>query len=121
LHQYSQAQTITQPNIHRLLRLSRRSLITIAGRVEFLDGFFDHGTVFARAFLDAANQFVELALGELQIVIRELRPFLFQLALGDVPVAFDFECIHNDLFCMDGWFLSAVSVTAKVNDIGVPA
>jgi hypothetical protein len=31
----------------------------------------------------------------LEIVVRELRPFLFELALGDVPVAFDFECCHN--------------------------
>jgi len=28
-----------------------------------------------------------LAFGELEIVIRELGPLLFQLALGDVPVA----------------------------------
>jgi hypothetical protein len=33
----------------------------------------------------------------LQIVIRELGPFLFQLALGNVPVALDFECGHNCL------------------------
>jgi hypothetical protein len=32
----------------------------------------------------------------LEIIIREPGPFLFQLALGDVPVAFDFECGHND-------------------------
>jgi hypothetical protein len=31
----------------------------------------------------------------LEIVIRQLGPFLFQLALGDVPVAFDFECVHE--------------------------
>jgi hypothetical protein len=34
----------------------------------------------------------------LEIVIRELGPLLFQLALGDVPVAFAFECIHNNSF-----------------------
>jgi hypothetical protein len=33
----------------------------------------------------------------LQIAIRERGPFLFQLAFGDVPVAFDFECSHNSL------------------------
>jgi hypothetical protein len=37
------------------------------------------------------------AFGVLEIVIRELGPFLFQLALGDVPVAFDFQCGHDDL------------------------
>jgi hypothetical protein len=31
----------------------------------------------------------------LKIAICELGPFLFQLALGDVPVTFDFECSHN--------------------------
>jgi len=31
----------------------------------------------------------------LEIAIREFGPLLLQLALGDVPVAFDFECRHN--------------------------
>jgi len=65
----------------------------------FLEGLFDHFAGFARALLNPANQFILLAFGVLEIVIRELGPFLFQLALGDVPVAFDFECRHNGDFC----------------------
>jgi hypothetical protein len=53
-----------------------------------------------------------LAFGELEIVIRKLGPLLFQLALGDVPVAFDFEFVHNTLFCFS--FLFAANVTTKV-------
>jgi hypothetical protein len=48
----------------------------------------------------------------LEIVIRELGPLLSQLALGDVPVAFDFECVHTILFCLS--LLFAANVTAKV-------
>jgi hypothetical protein len=51
--------------------------------------------VLTRAFLDAANQFVFLALGELQIVIGEVRKFLFQLAFGDVPVSFGGKSAHT--------------------------
>jgi hypothetical protein len=72
------------------------SLFAAAGGAGFLDGLFDRFTGFAGALLNAANQFFLLAFGVLEIVIRELGPFLFQLALGDVPVAFDFECGHND-------------------------
>jgi hypothetical protein len=53
-----------------------------------------------------------LALDVLEIVICELGPLLFQLALGDIPVAFDFECVHSSSFC--SWFPFAVNVTAKV-------
>jgi hypothetical protein len=31
----------------------------------------------------------------LEIAISEFGPLLLQLALGDVPVAFNFECRHN--------------------------
>jgi hypothetical protein len=34
----------------------------------------------------------------LEVVIRELCPFLLQLAFGDVPVAFDFKCGHKYFF-----------------------
>jgi hypothetical protein len=53
---------------------------------ESLGDFF---WVLTGAFLDAADQFIFLALDKLQVVIRELREFLFQLAFGDVPVAFE--------------------------------
>jgi hypothetical protein len=71
------------------------SLVAAAGGAGFLDGLFNRFAGFARALLNPANQFFLLAFGVLQIVIRELRPSLFQLALGDVPIAFDFECRHD--------------------------
>jgi hypothetical protein len=41
-----------------------------------------------------------LAFGVMEIVVRELRPFRFQFALGDVSVAFDSEGVHiNLIFC----------------------
>jgi hypothetical protein len=73
-------------------------LFAAAGR-GFLDGLFDRFPGFAGALLNAAQQFSLLAFGELEIVIRKLGPLLFQLALGDVPVAFDFEFVHSALFC----------------------
>jgi hypothetical protein len=74
------------------------SLLAAAGR-GFLYGLFDHFTGFAGALLNAAQKFIVLAFGELEIVIRELGPLLLQLTFGDVPVAFDFEFVHNTLFC----------------------
>jgi hypothetical protein len=70
-------------------------LFATATGAGFLERFFDRFAGFARALLDPADQFILLAFGVLEIIIRELRPFLFQLALGDVPVAFDFEFVHN--------------------------
>jgi hypothetical protein len=95
-------------------------LLAAAGR-GFLDGLFDRFPGFASALLNAAQQFIVLALGALQIVIRELGPLLFQLAFGDVPVALDFECVHNALFCFlfvnrrqrDGKSVSAVGLSAR--------
>src|ERR1039458_2685456 len=79
----------------------------------FLDGFLDRFPGFAGAFLNPAQQFFLLAFGELEIVIRELGPLLLQLTLGDVPVAFDFECVHSSSFCCCSCS-SAVNVTAKL-------
>ena len=70
-----------------------RLLAAAGGRV-FLDRVFNHFTRFAGEFLNPANQFFLLAFGVTEIIIRKLGPSLFQLALGDVPVAFDFECVH---------------------------
>jgi hypothetical protein len=75
------------------------SLFAATGGAGFLDGLFDRFAGFARALLNPANQFFLLAFGELEIAICELGPFLFQLAFGDVPVAFDFKCGHNSLVC----------------------
>jgi len=78
------------------------SLFAATGR-GFLESLLDRFSGFASALLNAAQQLVVLALGELEIVIRELGPLLFQLALGDVPVAFAFECVHNDSLVLRSW------------------
>ena len=70
-----------------------------AGGTRFLNRLFDRFAAFAGPLLTSAHQFFMLAFGVLQIVIRELGPLLFQLALGDVPVALDFEFVHSALFC----------------------
>jgi hypothetical protein len=92
-------------------RWNVRSLAATAG-TGFLDRLFDGFTGFPGAFLNPANQFVVLALDVLEIVIRELGPLLLQLALGDVPVALDFEFIHKSPFHF--WFSFAANVTAKI-------
>jgi hypothetical protein len=48
-----------------------------------------------RALLNPPDQFIVMPLGVLQIIIRQVGPFLFQFALRDVPIAFYFECGHN--------------------------
>src|SRR5450756_261288 len=72
--------------------------VTAAGGAKFLQRFFDGFAGFAGALLYPADQFILLAVRVAEVVVRELGPFLFELALGDVPVAFDFECVHN-FFC----------------------
>jgi hypothetical protein len=47
------------------------------------------------ALLDAAEEFVLLSVEILQIVVGELSPLLFEFALDEVPVAFDFEFVHR--------------------------
>ena len=73
--------------------------LSAAGGAEFLDRLFNRFVGLARALLNPANQFILLAFSIEEIAIREFGPFFFQLALGDVPVAFDFECGHNSLVC----------------------
>jgi hypothetical protein len=58
-------------------------------------GLFDCFTDFAGMLLKLTQQFLGLAFDVLQTVVRELGTFLFQLALYDVAVAFDFELIHR--------------------------
>jgi hypothetical protein len=84
-------------------------LITAASRAECLD----HSAGFTRALRNAVSPLFLLAFGIWEIAIRELGPFLFQLALGDVPVAFDFECRHNFLKLLFS-FRSAANMAAKV-------
>jgi hypothetical protein len=66
-------------------------MFAVATFTEGLGNFF---VVLTGAFLDATDQFIFLAPDELQIIIRELGEFLFQLALGNVPVSFEDKCAH---------------------------
>src|ERR1035437_690822 len=75
------------------------NLFAAAGGAGFLERLFDRFAGFAGALLNPANKFFLLAFGILEIVIRELGPLLFQLALGNVPVAFDFKFVHITLLC----------------------
>ena len=81
--------------VRRLVCLSWAGFVTARGSgaargAGLVDCFFNCFAGFARAFLNPAQQFFFFAFDVFQIVIREFGPFLFQLALGDVPVAFDF-------------------------------
>src|ERR1017187_979723 len=87
-------------------------LLAAAGGAGFLERLLNRFAGFAGALLNPANKLFLLAFGVLEIVIRELGPLLFQLALGDVPVAFNFEFVHNNSFCI--LFLFTANVTAKV-------
>ena len=53
-------------------------------------GVFDFPADQVVAFLDAANQFVRLALDKLQVIPSQSRQCLFHFALGDVPVSFGY-------------------------------
>ena len=80
----------------------------------FVNDVLDFILVLTSAFLDAADQFVFLAIHKLQVVVRELREFLFQPALGDVPVAFHFQCVHKRFVGIDGFVISVVSRAARL-------
>ena len=71
---------------------------SISGRKHIFDCLFDGHTGLTGALLNPTEQFLMLAFDVLEVVIRELGPLLFQFALGDVPVAFDFEFVHSALF-----------------------
>jgi len=45
--------------------------------------------------LNPTKQFLGLAFGTLEFLIRECGSFLFQLAFNDVKVALDFEFCHK--------------------------
>jgi hypothetical protein len=45
-------------------------------------------------FLNPTKQFLGLAFDALEFIVRELGSLLFQLALDDVKIAFDFEFCH---------------------------
>src|ERR1017187_3887472 len=89
-------------------------LLAAAGGAGFLEGLLDRFAGFPGTLLNPADKLFLLAFGVLEIVIRELGPLLFQLALGDVPVTFSFEFVHNICFVFCVLFLFAASVTARV-------
>lgn len=60
-----------------------------------LDGVFHGCSGFAGAFLDAAEEFLLFALHELMVVIGELRPLLFEVALDDVPLTLGLWFFHR--------------------------
>jgi hypothetical protein len=78
----------------------------------FVHGAFDFFPGLAGALLDAADQFIFLAFDELQVVIGELREFLFQLALGNVPVSFGGESAHM-IFVFVSCFLFLLRDSAR--------
>ena len=55
-----------------------------------LDRLFDCFASFAGLFLNPTQQFLGLAFGALEFVVRKFSPLLFQLTLDDVTIAFDF-------------------------------
>jgi hypothetical protein len=57
--------------------------------------FFDCFTGFTGVLLNPTQQFLGLAFDALEFVAGELGSLLFQLALDDVKVTFDFEFGHK--------------------------
>jgi hypothetical protein len=76
------------------MRHFTHSIHLVFATAALIHGAFNFFSDLTGAFLDAAYQFVFFAFDELQIIIGELRKFLFQLALGDVPVSFGGERAH---------------------------
>ena len=62
-------------------------------------GFFDLAPQFFFGFAEAplkpSEQFIFLAFGEGEIVVRKLGVFLFQLAFDFVPVSFEGKFVHR--------------------------
>lgn len=61
----------------------------------FFDGALDRLAGFAGSFLDATEEFVLLAFDQLEVIVSEFCPLLFEVPFDDVPVAFEFEFIHR--------------------------
>jgi hypothetical protein len=76
-------------------RFARPAHLMFATGAAFINDTLDVGLRLASALLDAADQFIFLAFHELQVIVRQLRIFLLQLAFGDVPSAFHFKSAHN--------------------------
>ena len=52
---------------------------------------------FASPLFDTAYQLIVHPVSHFQVIVRELRPFLFELAFDDFPVAFNFEFVHDNV------------------------
>ena len=63
--------------------------------INFVLEMLDFSPGLAATLLYAAKQLILLAIEELQFVIRQARNFLFQFALGDIPVSFGCERAHR--------------------------
>ena len=55
--------------------------------------------------LNSADEFIFLAFLETKVIIREFRPFLFQFAFSDIPIALHLQHIHNNRISLSS-FLS---------------
>lgn len=76
----------------------RRWLFAIALAVAvFLHVALNRFLRFSGALLDAADEFISLSFRKLEDVICQVGPFLLELALQDIPVAFGFCRSHNIL------------------------
>jgi len=64
----------------------------------------------AGAFLDATGQFIFFSFDELQVVVGQLRQFLFHFAFGNVPVSLGGKHAHIILVL----FLPCDSAGAKI-------
>jgi len=71
-------------------------LLRSAASAGVVDDFLDSFQGFACAFLNPAIKDIVLAFDELEVIVRQVRPFFLQFAFDDVPVAFNFEGIHNN-------------------------
>ena len=70
-------------------------LVAAAVIARFFECFFDGLAGLTCALLNASEELLILAFDKLKVVVRERRPLLLQLALDDVPVAFDFQFSHG--------------------------
>ena len=65
-------------------------------QARFLDGLLDRFTCLSGDFLNPAQELILLALGILEIIVRELGPLLFQFSLDHVPITLDLELVHRE-------------------------
>jgi hypothetical protein len=82
----------------------------------FTEGAFHILTDFARAFLDAADQFIFFAVDELKIIVGKFGPFLFHFAFGDIPITFNLKFIHNFLIRFDVFLTESLILDLRTAD-----